>query len=189
METDNFAGLSGPPIVSREGLIEELSHYDPQMGLVNRELVVANHGARAHSSRLCELLAGVRPPAHHDGAPLRELSRLVTLQWRAELRAARFEDASGRASQHAVHVSEHAARVERELEALRHQAEALGRHTSAVEAEAEAARQARDRAERERDRLAGELGRAGAVMDTRRVRGGLFVGRVADAVRRRVSGR
>jgi hypothetical protein len=181
MEADNFAGLSGPPVASPERLIDELSHYDPRMGLLNRELVVANHGARAHTQRLCELLERVDPPARLDGAPLRELSRLVDLQWRAEARAAGFEDASRGAHAHAARVSEHAARVAGELEAVR-------RHASAVEAEAEAVRQACDRAERERDRLADELRRADTILHTRRVRGGLLAGRVADAMRRRLPG-
>jgi hypothetical protein len=196
MEADNFAGLSGPPIAGRERLIEELSHYDPQMGLVNRELVIANHGARAHSHRLCELLEHVDPPVRSDGAPLRELARLVDMQWRTEMRAVGFEDASRRASEHATRVSEHATRVNEHATRVADELEAVRRHASAVEADAEAVRQGRDRAEDERDRLADELGRAheelrraGAVLDTRRVRGGLLVGRVADAVRRRVPGR
>jgi hypothetical protein len=182
MEADNFAGLSGPPIADHDRLVDELSNYDPRMGIVNRELAVANHGARAHSQRLYELLARVDPPVRLDGAPLRELSRLVGLQWRAESRAAGLEEANRRASEHAVGLSEQATLMAEELEAVR-------RHASAVTVEAQAAREARDRAERERDRLADELRRAQAVIGTRRVRGGLLVGRVTDAMRRRMLGR
>lgn len=112
MEADNFAGLSGPPLATAEQLDEELSHYDAAMGTVNRELAITYHGARAHTQELCALLETVNPPVSLDGAPLRELSRLVDLQWRSELRASGFEAASR-------HSREYAERLATELEALR----------------------------------------------------------------------
>jgi hypothetical protein len=74
------------------------------------------------------------------------------------------------------------------LNGLEQWCDAVRQHASAVQAEAEVVRQARERAERERARLADELGRADAILHTRRVRGGLLVGRAVDAVRRRVPG-
>jgi hypothetical protein len=185
MEADNFAGLSGPPIASREQLADELARYDRQMGLANRELVLAHHGARAHAQQLCQLLEGVDPPRRVEGAPLRELSRLIGLQWRAEMRAVNFEAAGRRLSEQAARAGQAAAEATRELEASRRQGAALA-------TEADLARRARDDTERERARLADELvrtrdelHRVTTIMDTRRVRGGLFLGRVSDSVLRR----
>lgn len=185
MEADNFAGLSGPPIADRDQLVEELSRYDRQMGVANRELVLTHHGARAHAQRLCELLEGVDPPRRVEGAPLRELSRLVGLQWRAEMRAVNFEAAGRRLSEQAARAGQDAAQATGELAETRRRADAL-------QAEADLAHGARDEAERERIRLADELARTrdeldrlAQIMRTRRVRSGLFVGRVSDSVLRR----
>lgn len=155
MEADNFAGLSGPPIAGAQGLVEELSRYDAAMGLVNRELTVRYHGARAHTQQLCALLERAQAPQPLQDASLRELSRLVHLQWRTELRAIGFEDASRRCAEYAHQLSA-------ELEALRG-------HASAVEGE--------------RDRLIDDLERVQAILGTRRVRVGLRLGRAADRVR------
>lgn len=97
MEADNFAGLSSPVVLTGQGLDEELAAYDPEMGTVNRELTVMHHSARAHVAQLCGLLERTRPPVQTRGAPLRELARLVRLQWLTELRAQGLQEASRRA--------------------------------------------------------------------------------------------
>jgi hypothetical protein len=123
MEADNFAGQSRPPIATPAQLEDELERYSAPMGTVNRELAVTFHGARAHAHDLCALLEHVDAPADLSEAPLRELSRLVRLQWLTEQRALGFEEASRRA---------HA-----ELDALRRRHEELAAHNRALAHELE----------------------------------------------------
>ena len=54
------------------------------MGQVNRELVLAHHDAARHAYELVELFRSVNPRAEPATGPLRELARLVRLQWATE---------------------------------------------------------------------------------------------------------
>lgn len=168
MEADNFAGLSGPQIANAAQLEEELSRYSPEMGTVNRELAVRYHGARAHTNELCSLLAAIEPPVDRTVDPLAELSRLVRVQWLAEVRALAFEDASRRAHQDAERLRaelERAQGADRDLVGdLRRQCEQLGAENRELKTELERLR---------------SLGR------TRRVQLALQLGRIADTARRR----
>jgi hypothetical protein len=175
MEADNFAGLSAPVVLTGERLDEELAAYHPDMGTVNRELTTMHHGARAHVAQLCELLERADPPVATDGAPLRELARLVRLQWRGEMRALSFQEASRRAQAEAEH-----ARAELATERAAHAAEISGL----------AAELARTRGDHEASiaELWAELERLRAVAGTRRVRLGIRLGQLADTARGRVPG-
>jgi hypothetical protein len=179
MEADNFAGQSRGPISTAARLDEELDLYAPEMGTVNRELATTHHGARRHAAELCGLLGDVDPPQRLDGAPLRELSRLVRLQWQTELRAVSLEYRSRQASDDAerARAELHEARAEIERASAVHASETAG---LVDELERERADHAVAVAELERLR---ELAR------TRRVGLGLRLGAVADAARRAVPSR
>ncbi|HYV16515.1 MAG TPA: hypothetical protein VE972_10895, partial [Conexibacter sp.] len=65
-----------------------LARYDPGMGLVNRDYIVARHSATKHAAALVELLRDAAPrTARPPDAPLRELARLVRLYHRADAQA------------------------------------------------------------------------------------------------------
>lgn len=155
MEADNFAGLSGPPI----DVDAELSQYDPDMGRINRELVTAYHGARAHTHELCALLERTPAPTGIVDAPLAELSRLVRVQWRTEMRTVTLEWTARRAAE----------------EADRERTRSAELADRVMQLESETTNLARDNAV-----LAGELDRFRALERTRRVRAAVALGRVAD---------
>ena len=84
MEADNFAGQATDWVLDRDRLVADLADYDRDMGQVNRELVLAHHDARTHAYELVELFRSVNPHADPATGPLRELARLVRLQWATE---------------------------------------------------------------------------------------------------------
>jgi hypothetical protein len=85
IEADGFAGSSGTEVLDRESLAADLRGYSPQMGPVNRDLVVANHRATRHAEQLIDLLRGLDPPPPQPREAMREMARLVRLEWRAQL--------------------------------------------------------------------------------------------------------
>ena len=176
MEADNFAGLSAPLVLTGERLDEELADYHPDMGTVNRELATMHHSARTHVAQLCGLLERTHPPVETEGAPLRELARLVSLQWRSEMRALGFQEASRRAQAEAEQ-----ARAELATELVAHAAEISGL----------GAELARTRGEHVATiaELWAEVERLRAVAGTRRARLGMRLGQVVDTARRGVPGR
>jgi hypothetical protein len=84
LEADNFAGTATDDPVSADRISEDLRRYAPEMGVVNRDLVVAHHDARQHAHELVELMRRLGAPEPGERVPYDELSRLVRLQWRAE---------------------------------------------------------------------------------------------------------
>ncbi|MGI8512157.1 MAG: hypothetical protein ACR2NH_05955 [Solirubrobacteraceae bacterium] len=84
MEADAFAGLAVDEPVDAARLERELAGYDPAMGLVNRDLAVAHHGAREHVQELVGALeahAGAEP---RPRGPADELAHLVRREWLAD---------------------------------------------------------------------------------------------------------
>ncbi|MDX6697917.1 MAG: hypothetical protein QOE65_1314 [Solirubrobacteraceae bacterium] len=120
LEADGFAGTAfdTPPDVGR--LARELAGYDPAMGTVNRELIVTRHSPFEHAKALAELLGGLapRPP---ERAVTAEMSRLVRLEWEAQLRATHYQR-EAREMQRRTMVAE-----ERAVDAERRALEAEGR--------------------------------------------------------------
>ena len=140
------------------------------MGRVNRELATGFHSARVHAQELCALLERTPAPAGIAGAPLAELSRLVRLQWRTELRTVQLEWTARRAAEeadreraHSAQLTELAAHLAGRLEHL----ENLERHQAVLTA---------------------ELERSRALERTRRVRAVLALGRVGDRARAALHG-
>jgi hypothetical protein len=49
MEQDHFAGQATDRVIGVDELERDLADYDPGMGMANRDLVLQNHAARAHT--------------------------------------------------------------------------------------------------------------------------------------------
>src|SRR5204862_401391 len=84
---DNFSGQTGTPAVDLDRFRSDLSLYRADMGVANRELAIVNHSANRHAVELVELFESLAPARTPVGAPLREMGRLVRLQWQTEERA------------------------------------------------------------------------------------------------------
>lgn len=89
MEADNFAGQATAFIPTRASLRAAIADYDSAMGIANRDIVTRSHSARKHAQELAQLMAGLAPRAPLQDVPLRELARLVRVQWATESRAYR----------------------------------------------------------------------------------------------------
>ena len=85
MEADAFGGLSGPRGTVDAGRFRrELLAYRPEMGLANRELAMAHHGARRHAQELVGLLRTLAPEPPPPADTLRETARLMRQRWPLE---------------------------------------------------------------------------------------------------------
>jgi hypothetical protein len=87
LEADNFSGQTGSPPVDLARFRKDLDLYRPDMGAANRELAVVNHSANTHAVELVELFERLAPRRAPVASPLRELGRLVRVQWQTEERA------------------------------------------------------------------------------------------------------
>ena len=87
IESSGFAGRTGRKIADRETLRDDLAQFDPEMGPVNHDLVIAHHRANVHAQQLLELIGdgGEKAPVAHGG--LEEMARLVRTEWRARMDA------------------------------------------------------------------------------------------------------
>lgn len=88
LEARNFAGTGGDGQVVLGDLAARLSDYEASMGSANRDLARLHHAADDHAEELVEALRGLTPGRPPEGAPLREMARLVRVQWQTEARAA-----------------------------------------------------------------------------------------------------
>jgi hypothetical protein len=81
LEADGFGGLATPTLVDQAKLAADLSEWDPEMGMVNRQLANAHHNVADHAIALVALLretaAGEAPPPSRAD----ELARLVRMEW------------------------------------------------------------------------------------------------------------
>jgi hypothetical protein len=86
---DNFGGQSERATIDEDRIAADLALYHRNMGVVNRDLVVANHAASRHAAAVAAVLGRVAatPRAAPVDAPLRELSRLIRLYHRADSQA------------------------------------------------------------------------------------------------------
>jgi hypothetical protein len=83
IEADGIAGRSAARVIDAEQLVADLRRYDPAMGPVNRDLVIAHHRANVHAQELVELIGELGPVAERPRAPVDEMARLVRMEWRA----------------------------------------------------------------------------------------------------------
>lgn len=118
MEADNFAGQATDWSLDRERLVADLADYRPAMGQVNRDLVLAHHSARDHASELVALFRRLSPQPERAGGPLRELARLVRLQWATEQDAIALRRAVQQERERAVVAETYAATLEEERRRL-----------------------------------------------------------------------
>ena len=88
LEANGFAGTGTSQVVDAARLRSDLRAYDPEFGLVARELARTHHDAIRHTAELARLLADGRAPQPAPDAPLRELARLARVQWQIDGRAA-----------------------------------------------------------------------------------------------------
>jgi len=93
LEQDGFAGRGSRSVTDADELRTELAGYGASMGLANQSLAVRHHDAGTHAA---ELVAALRRLTSENGArspdgSLREMSRLVRLEWQTERRALTFE--------------------------------------------------------------------------------------------------
>jgi len=84
LESDGFGGRAESDGVDADRLRRDLREYDPGMGLVNRDLIVANHRAAVHAQELVALLEAAAPPVRRPAAELLDMSHLVRLGWRSD---------------------------------------------------------------------------------------------------------
>jgi hypothetical protein len=87
LEADGFSGQRGSPPVTLDRFRRDLELYRPHMGAANRELAMTNHNAHGHAIELVELFERLEPRRPTRETPLRELGRLVRMQWQTEARA------------------------------------------------------------------------------------------------------
>jgi hypothetical protein len=161
LEADNFGGLTGTPPVDVARLRSDLELYRTDMGAANRELAVVHHSANKHAMQLVELFERLAPRPKARTEPLREMARLVRVQWQSEERAVAFGLEAGE--------------LRDQLDAYRrrvHELEPLAARLPEVEAELQAARV--DAETRVHD-----------LLRQRRVRLGIALARPLDLLRRR----
>jgi hypothetical protein len=95
LESNGFAGSAEGEVIDRERIRRDFRDYDPDMGLVNRELARTHHEAIRHAADLVPILGSAARPAITADAPaLRELARLMRVQWGVEGRAGLFRTES-----------------------------------------------------------------------------------------------
>lgn len=132
IEAGGFAGATAAEILDRDSLAADLGRYSAEMGPVNHDLVMANHRAVRHAERLIELIGEIAPTTPRPREPLQEMSRLVRLEWRAQL-----DIQSLRTENEALRQRLHESESARSREYEERQAE-LPQVTSRVEARVEA---------------------------------------------------
>jgi hypothetical protein len=81
LEADNFAGRAGDDAVDPDRLGADLAAYSSAMGVANRDLAIAHHGARRHAEELTALFSGLGPADAPPPGAYDELARLSRMQW------------------------------------------------------------------------------------------------------------
>jgi hypothetical protein len=87
LSADNFGGQSGTFVIDDERLVRDLAEYEPGMGTVNRDLVIASNSAARHATELVGVLERLVPRRAPVNAPLDEIARLIRLYHRADAQA------------------------------------------------------------------------------------------------------
>ena len=114
---DNFGGQSASATIDEDRIVADLALYDRGMGVVNRDLVVANHAAGKHAAAVAEVLERVArtPRAAPVDAPLRELSRMIRLYHRADSQAFALRAECERLGARTMHAEQRAGELEERL--------------------------------------------------------------------------
>jgi hypothetical protein len=167
---DNFGGQSAAETIDEDRIVADIAAYDPAMGIVNRDLIVAHHAASKHAAALVEVLARIAPsrrPA--TDVPLREMGRLLRLYHRADVQAfamraetEAFADRAQRWEQRAGELDRHAQEIEAARLAAEARCGALAEHAARLEAELATERDAAARAKAAREEASEAAARARA---------------------------
>jgi hypothetical protein len=83
LEADAFLGQATEEPTDRARLRRDLAAYRPDMGIANRDLVLAHHDAAGHARALVELFERLAPSPAPD-VPLRYLARMAQREWLAQ---------------------------------------------------------------------------------------------------------
>lgn len=178
-EADGFAGVATASPRTTDDLVADLSDYNPDMGWLNRELIVTHHRARQHAAELVEVLLssaraagnGSAGSPRRSSAGLDEVSRLTRLLWHADRETVGFQRQSEETARRVISAEQDAAAWRRR----------------AVDAEARlnvAERRLHDAEHRLTD-VQRRLDDVQWLLSTRRVQAGLALGRLLDRGRGR----
>jgi hypothetical protein len=95
LEGDGFGGRAFSAAIDRTRLLDDLRAYDPEMGIVNRDLAVKAHRAEHHAQEVVALLDRMAKPDRSGNDVDGELSRLMRAQWRLSGRISDLESVNG----------------------------------------------------------------------------------------------
>ena len=118
LEADNFAGRADDETVDPDRLRADLAAYSPSMGVANRDLAIANHGARRHAEQLSMLFAELGPADAPPTGPYDELARLSRMQWQLESRLLGLTREAQQHQERALDLERELSRVDWELARL-----------------------------------------------------------------------
>jgi hypothetical protein len=160
LEADHFAGNATDRVIGVAELERDLADYDHRMGVANRDLVAQHHGARDHAVEFVNAIAA-HEPGERSEAPLRELGRLIALQWSWERLVHGMQSERAALVERVHHAERRAAEAEAAAERERGE---LAERASLLQSQLEAMRATRawqlaGRYWRLRDRLAARRGR------------------------------
>jgi hypothetical protein len=93
LEQDGFSGLGSRGMDGADALRTDLADYEAAMGLANQSLALRHHDAGEHAADLVAALRRLTPENRTGSADgsLREMSRLVRVEWQTERRALALE--------------------------------------------------------------------------------------------------
>lgn len=143
LEADNFAGQATGRVIDAAALTSDLSDYRAEMGAVNRDLILQHHSARDHVIALLSALAEHVPDAPREPAPMREMARLIAMQWSWELTAREFRSMHWQLREHAATSERRSAQAAESARLAQERAarsEALSAQAAVDRAQAETAR-------------------------------------------------
>jgi hypothetical protein len=126
LEADGFAGRATDRMFDMATVARELSEWDPELGLIARDLVARHHDVRDHVTALVDLAGDLRPEAPSFAGVEDELARLVRMEWQrhvglvhARAENNRLAGDIGELSRQLATAGEHAELAERDASALR----------------------------------------------------------------------
>jgi hypothetical protein len=120
LERDGFSGLAFGEPIDAARLRHDLAAYVPEMGVVNRGLVVQHHRAGEHAVELAHVVArACAGQGHRVRAPMLELARMVRVQWQTDARAGELARALRDAETRAAAAEQWGAALQSELDRLK----------------------------------------------------------------------
>jgi hypothetical protein len=119
IEADGFRGRATRAMPSSPDLPAALAAYRPEMGEVNRSLVLQHHSAFEHANALAALLHRLRPATAPEASVAQELARLKRSEYVATARALDAVHELRAAHEHIAALSDRIAELETALAAER----------------------------------------------------------------------